>query len=89
MDYEETVSFFQSLCYRYGLPTPTFVYNCQRNDTTTAEEVTIGYEIHTEADVCHLFGHWVCDLHAESKDDVQDKVADMIGHLLMQAGKGT
>lgn len=87
MGYEEYTVLFESLCIRYGLPIPMFSQHSRSYDQTTAEEVRFCYGTRTKQDLYHLFGHWVCDLHADSADNgvTQDKIADMIGHLLSQS----
>lgn len=71
----------RDLCAMWDLEAPVILLDESDEDRTEAGCVWFG-RLGNQEDpmrVKHVFGHWVCDLHAGSNAEKQDRIADKIG----------
>jgi len=82
---------FEGLCRQFRLPVPRIrpALPTDPGDFTSAEEVRLNVAAHGGTDFVyharHVFGHYVCDLHAADPDRSRgwaDKAASLITDLI-------
>lgn len=92
--FERRRAIFLGLCRKYGLPAPAVTRELPEDpcDFTSGAEVRLNVPaagpISDRRHAHHVWGHWLCCLHAEADEreggaPVTDLVADTVARLLL------
>jgi len=92
MSYQNVRDIFLELCEHYSFDPPDVIkaFPSDPCDYTSITEVRINVEAAKGLDerqhAAHVFGHWLCELHAEGTDEIANRVADVIADVLRASG---
>ena len=75
---------FSELCTRFNIPIPELELSNGNEEITSAKKVCLT----EDADIYHVFGHYLADLHQEKPDLVADTIKEFMIYYLGPPWRG-